>query len=109
MVSDAELYDVFWTPEFTEDVYAAVSYIAEELGNPVAAERMLDGIEALLDSKRAMPTAATTYVGSTGTMRYIARYRRFDVHYVIEGRTIKAIGLKHQLQGSSRTTLPRES
>ena len=30
----------------------------------------------------------------------------YDVYYVIEGRVIKAIGLKHQLQDGSRGTLP---
>lgn len=39
-----ELYDVLWTPDFTEDVFAAVSYIAEELGSPQAAQDLLAGV-----------------------------------------------------------------
>lgn len=106
MVDDPRLRDVYWTPDFTEDVAAAVGYVAEALGSPKAAGDLLDGIVEALESRRAAPEAATSYVGSTGTTRYIASYRRFDIHYVIEDGAIKAIGLKHQLQGPDRTTLP---
>lgn len=106
MVSESGLYDVYWTPDFTEDVAAAVEYVAEVLGSPKAAEDLLTGIVDALESRRAVPQAAASYEGSTGSTRYIASYRRFDIHYVIEERAIKVIGLKHQLQGPDRTTLP---
>ena len=105
---EGELYDVYWTPDFTEDVYAAVSYVAEELGSPIAAQSLLDGIVKTLEARRAMPTAALAYTSPTGTTRYIASFKRWDVYYVIEGHTIKAIGLKHQLQDGSRGVLPGE-
>ncbi|MBQ9004341.1 MAG: type II toxin-antitoxin system RelE/ParE family toxin [Eggerthellaceae bacterium] len=102
------LYDVYWTPDFTEDVMAAVAYIAEELESPIAARNLLDGVTELLDSKQAMPTAATSYKSPTGTTRYIASYKKWDVYYVVDGRTIKAISLKHQQQDGPRSALPRE-
>lgn len=107
MVDDG-LYDVYWTPDFTDDVTEAVAYVAEELGSPIAARNLLEGVTELLDSKRAMPTAATSYESPAGTTRYIASYKKWDVYYAVEGRTIKAIGLKHQLQDGPRGTLPRE-
>ena len=102
------LYDVRWTPDFTDDVAAAVAYVADELGSPIAAQSLLEGVVELLDSKRAMPTAATSYESPAGTTRYVASYKRWDVYYVVESRTIKAIGLKHQLQDGPRGALPRE-
>ena len=99
------LYEVYWTPEFTEDVASAVSYVAEELASPIAARNLLDGITSLLDSKRAMPTAAISYTSPTGTTRYVASYGKWDICYVVEGQAIKAIGLKHQLQDGPRGTL----
>ena len=30
-------YKLHWTPDFTEDVYGAVAYVANELGSPIAA------------------------------------------------------------------------
>ena len=56
---DGGLFDVYWTPDFTDDVTTAVAYVAEELGSPIAARNLLEGVTELLDSKRAMPTAAT--------------------------------------------------
>ena len=106
---DGDLYDVQWTPEFSEDVYGAVSYVEYELGSPVAARNLLDGIIGTLDSKRAMPTAALSYKSPSGTTRYVAAFKRWDIYYVVEGRVIKAIGLKHQLQYGPRGTLPNDS
>ena len=108
MVED-ELYDVFWTPDFTEDVLAAVSYIAEELGSPQAAQDLLAGVSEKLEIRRQMPMSAPSYKGPTGQVRYVISYKRFDIYYVIEGSAIKAIGLKHQLQDGRHGILPREN
>ena len=51
MVDDG-LYDIYWTPDFTEDVHDAVAYVANELGSPIAARNLLDGIIEILESKR---------------------------------------------------------
>ena len=106
---DGDLYDVYWTPEFSEDVYGAVSYVAHELGSPIAARNLLDGITQVLDSKRAMPTAAPSYMSPAETTRYVVAFKRWDIYYVIEGHVIKAIGLKHQLQDGPRGSLPGDS
>lgn len=105
---ESDLYDVYWTPEFSEDVQAAVSYVADELGSPIAARNLLEGIVGELESRRAMPTATPSYRSPAGSVRYIVSHKRWDIYYVIEGRAIKAIGLKHQLQDGPRGTLPRD-
>lgn len=104
----SEHYEVRWTPDFTEDVHTAVSYVAHVLDSPKAAERLLEGIVGALESRRALPTAAPTYASPAGRTCYVISYKRWDIYYVIEGHTIKAIGLKHQLQDNPRGVLPGE-
>ncbi|MBQ9022026.1 MAG: type II toxin-antitoxin system RelE/ParE family toxin [Eggerthellaceae bacterium] len=108
MVEDGKLYDVLWTPDFTEDLFEAVAYITEELGSPMAAWALFDGVCELLDSQRAMPTSATTKAGKDGSTRYIVTYKNWDIYYIIEGDAIKVIGLKHHLQAGGRGVLPSE-
>ena len=97
MVEEGKLYDVLWTPDFTEDLFEAVAYIADELGSPMAAQALFEGVCEQVDSQRAMPTSATTKAGGDGSVRYIVTYKNWDIYYVIEDGAIKAIGLKHHL------------
>lgn len=108
MVKDGKLYKVYWTPGFSEDLFAAVTYIAEELSSPRAAQALFEGVSEQLESRRAMPTAATTRTAPDGTTRYIVTYKNWDIYYIIEGDAIKAIGLKHHLQSGGRGILPRD-
>ena len=102
------LYRVVLTPEFEEDLLRAAMYVSNELASPIAARNLVQGIQDALDRKRAMPTAAPTYVSLAGEMRYVATYKRWGAYYVVEGDSIKVLGLKHQLQDSRAGALPGE-
>jgi plasmid stabilization system protein ParE len=93
-----KLYPVVWTPDFLEDVSLAVEYVANVLKAPIAAKNMLDGITAQLENVRAIPTAAVVRYGQRGEKYYILSYKNYNIYYIIENETIKAVGLKHQLQ-----------
>ena len=108
MVENGKLYSVFWTPGFAEDLFEAVAYITDELGSPMAAQALFDGVCKQLESQRAMPTSATTKSGKDGMTWYIVTYKNWDIHYIIDGDAIKAIGLKHHLQSAGRDVLPGE-
>lgn len=54
-------YRLQYLPLFWSDLNSAVTYIAEELRNLAAAERLLDGVEAGILSHLEMPEAATVY------------------------------------------------
>ena len=108
MVDDGKLYAVEWTPEFVEDVVAAVSYITNELKSPMAAKNLYAGIEKQLDSQRAMPTSATTRVDTNGTTYYIVTHKNWDIYYFIDEETIVAVSLKHHLQAGGRGALLRD-
>ena len=77
--------NALWTPDFTEDLFEAVTYITDELGSPLAAQALFEGVCERLDSQRAMPTSVTTKTGNDGTTRYIVTHESWDVYYVIEG------------------------
>ena len=93
-----ELYSVVWTPDFVEDVALAVEYVATVLKAPIAARKLLKGINDQLENVRAMPTAAVVKRGPQNEIFYTVSYKNYNIYYVLEDRTIKAVGLKHQLQ-----------
>lgn len=50
-------YNVLWTPDAQHDLDVAVSYLAEGVGMPAAASKLLDDVERLVDTLRAFPKA----------------------------------------------------
>lgn len=54
-------FDVRYLPLFWEDLSEAVSYIAFELKNPAAAQRLVDSVEAGIFEHLQNPTMAATY------------------------------------------------
>ena len=50
-------YDVLWTPDAKHDVDLIVSYLTENLGAPVSAAKLLDGIEHLIKTLKTFPEA----------------------------------------------------
>ena len=54
-------YSVRYLPLFWEDLSAAASYIAFELQNPAAAERLVNSVEAGIFEHLKNPTMAATY------------------------------------------------
>ena len=109
MVGEDGLYGVEWTPDFAEDVVGAASYIEDVLKSPRAAQNLYAGIEERLDSQRTMPTSATARVGPDGATYYIVTYKNWDIYYIIDGRVIAAVALKHHLQSGGRVVLPKDA
>ena len=54
-------YKLQYLPLFWEDLSSAASYIAQDLKNPAAAERLVDAVEAGILEHRKNPTMAATY------------------------------------------------
>lgn len=57
-------YELRYLPLFWDDLNEAVSYIANTLGNPDAAERLIDQLEGKILEYRENPTVATKYRSS---------------------------------------------
>ena len=69
-------YSLRYLPLFWSDLNAVVTYVAEDLGNPDAAERLLDQVEARILDHSAMPCAAAVY---KGTKERSVPYHWFEV------------------------------
>ncbi|WP_449315637.1 type II toxin-antitoxin system RelE/ParE family toxin [Rubneribacter sp.] len=69
-------YSLRYLPLFWSDLNAAVTYAAEDLGNPDAAERLLDQVEARILDHLTMPCAAAVY---KGTKECSVPYHWFEV------------------------------
>ena len=100
MVEELPRFRVVVTPAFAEDFTSAVNYIAYALASPIAARNMRDGIQAKIDALAVMPTASASYTTSRGEVRHKVAYKRYEIHFVIEGTTVRILALKHQLQNS---------
>ena len=100
MVEELPRFRVVVTPAFIEDFTSAVHYIAYDLASPIAARNMRDGIQAKVDALAVTPTASVSYATSRGELRHKVAYKRYEIHFVIEGATVRVLALKHQLQNA---------
>lgn len=80
-------YRLSYLPLFWEDLYGAASYVARELGNPPAAEAMVDAAERGILAHLENPTLCATY--RDGRKRDHSYYRfpvgNYWVFYVVVG------------------------
>ena len=86
-----EQYELRYLPLFWNDLNATVSYIADELHNPIAAERLVDAIEESILQYLKNPLLGHPY---QSTRRHSAQYRWFAVHnylvfYVVDGNVME--------------------
>ncbi len=80
-------YRLRYLPLFWSDLNSAVSYIADVLHNPEAAERLLDETEVAILERLAMPTAAPIYRATRGTETpyYWTSVGNYMIFYVVIG------------------------
>ncbi len=69
-------YELRYLPLFLSDLEDAVHYVAKVLGNPAAAERLVDTLEQKLLAYRENPFAAPAYRSASGRPH---AYRWFGV------------------------------
>ena len=98
LYSDEVEYEVLLTPHFIDDLTLTIDYIESVLGSPVAAKTMYLAVKDKVEALKRLPQAALSYVSPSGSVRYVVSYKRYDIHYSIEGNVIKVLGLKHSLQ-----------
>ena len=80
-------YKLSYLPLFWDDLNKAVSYIANTLGNPGAAERLVDQLEEKIFEYRQNPTIATKYRSTKHRAQqyYWFAVGNYMVFYVVEG------------------------
>lgn len=91
MAPQSERYKVRYLPLFWEDLSEAASYIAFELGNPVAAQRLVDEVEEGILEHLKNPTMAATYPSTRNHPKPYYRFKvgNYLVFYVVDGDTVE--------------------
>lgn len=84
-------YELRYLPLFWDDLNAAVTYIANVLGNPAAAERLVDQVESKILEYRENPTIATVFQSRRPRPQtyYWFAVGNYMVFYVVEGRAME--------------------
>ena len=97
-----ENYSVVLTPQFLEDLESCVEYIFFVLKSPNAARDMYLEIKKRVLGLAKFPQAAISYVSPvSGRKRYKISYKNYDIHYVVDGKNVRVLGIKHQLQNDN--------
>ena len=74
-------YDVRFLPLFEEDLYEIVTYIAERLKNPVAANKLIDDVENAIIKRSSYAESFEPYHSVKG--RKYPYYRIYVGNYVV--------------------------
>lgn len=99
-------YRLRYLPLFWDDLNDAVAYIARTLGNPQAAPRLIDGVEAGILDHLEHPTFAAVYrrVREGKHTYYWFPVGSYMVFYVVDGDVME---VRRFLYGSRGLTRPR--
>lgn len=88
---DGKRYDLRILPLFEEDLNKIVDYIALRLQNPVAAERLVDDVEAAIRERLYCAEAFEPYHSAKERRYpyYRIQVRNFTIFYVVIGNTME--------------------
>lgn len=84
-------YKLRYLPLFWDDLNSAVTYMAQTLKNPAAAERLLDSTELAIHEHLSNPTMARVYHGKRDhkSTYYCFNVGNYMVFYVVDGDTVE--------------------
>ncbi len=88
---NAKRYKLRVLPLFEEDLNRIIDYIALRLKNPLAAERLVEDVEAAIQERLTCAEAFEPYPSATVRPHpyYRLRVRNFTVFYVVLGDTME--------------------
>ena len=84
-------YELRILPLFEEDLNEIVDYIAYRLQNPIAAEKLVDDVEAAIEERRSCAEAFEPYSSSRKRehLYYRIQVRNFTIFYVVIDGTME--------------------
>ena len=77
-------HKVIISPVAEIDIWESVHYISANLGNPVAAQRMLDSIEKYYGLLEQTPRMGTEYITTSGAVYRYVIVGKYMLFYTIE-------------------------
>lgn len=70
--------------------------------SPIAAREMYLEIKKRVLGLAEFPQAAISYASPvSGNKRYKITYKNYDIHYVVDDKYVRVLGIKHQLQNDN--------
>jgi plasmid stabilization system protein ParE len=80
-----------YLPSFENDVDAVRHYIAYNLGNPIAADRLVEDIERAIKKRLLNPTGYRKYVSAKERKQhyYTIPVKNYLIFYVVTGNTME--------------------
>ncbi len=84
-------YNLRILPLFEDDLDEIVDYITYRLKNPIAAERLVDDVEAAIEERRSCAEAFEPYPSSRDRLHpyYRIQVRNFTIFYVVIDGTME--------------------
>ena len=84
-------YELRILPLFEEDLNEIVDYITWRLRNPIAAERLVDAVEAALNERLPFSESFEKYAGSRERQYpyYRIQVKNFTIFYVVIGNVME--------------------
>lgn len=84
-------YELRILPLFEEDLNEIVDYITYRLQNPIAAEKLVNDVEAAIEERRSCAEAFEPYSSSRKREHsyYRIQVRNFTIFYVVIDRTME--------------------
>lgn len=84
-------YELRILPLFEEDLNEIVDYIVYRLQNPIAAEKLVDDVEAVIEERRSCAEAFEPYSSSRKREHpyYRIQVRNFTIFYVVIDGTME--------------------
>ena len=96
------MYNVVISPSANADLFNALKYIADELGNPQAAAKLADGIEKCYADLEAFPAAhelcRDPVLGRMGYRRYPVGNDLVIFRIVEDAQEVRIVHIFHALQ-----------
>lgn len=89
--SSPKRYKLRYLPLFWEDLSSAASYIAHDLKNPAAADRLVDAVEAGIFAHLENPIMAAVYHSTRNRKQpyYWFGVGNYMVFYVVDGDAVE--------------------
>ena len=90
-------YELRILPLFEEDLNEIADYIAYRLQNPIAAEKLVDDVEAAIEERRSCAEAFEPYSSSRKREHpyYRIQVRNFTIFYVVIDGTMEVRRIRY--------------
>ena len=84
-------YKIKYLPSFYKDLDEITNYISEKLGNSIAAQHLLDNVEAEIYKRQLSPESTAKYISSNNRkdIYYRIYVKNYTIFYIVKDNTME--------------------